>query len=420
MIQHHLNVKILLQGKPVNQLYVQHIWRVGPVGGPLGHYITNKDGQICDKDGRLGFNSTTPEADIRIFAQNPIARMVSTAAIWPVYVDEKVRNDSVIDIDSVDEKLVYFKLLRMATDCYNKVHRHLGPYKDRDFPWGEKGTLQELRDKKQGIQIVYPDNLGQAAPFVEPTSLATGYPLLHLKNKSQAATDSQYNSYDRLFGLHESRPEIMPHELAHALHFAQLDDPRRTQVEIDYVKYLLGSIIRSGDASHGVNQHTTPMVAYIEAFGMFSERAIAFVEYWARNQNAEARKAGFDENLQKEFIKAECKNYQNDEPYWLNIDPLNTPKSQIAKQEGTSVTYRLPIYTKANSEAAVYGAIFLDFASREDYSIGRAVEAFYKSQALSFEEYSEWVIKNFQESRGHGELHTIEKVRDRWFLETES
>lgn len=68
-----------------------------------------------------------------------------------------------------------------------------------------------------------------------------------------------------------------------------------------------------------------------------------------------------------------------------------------------------PTYTGLNSEGAIYGAIFLDFAKR--VGMATAVRAYHDSKALTFTAYHQYVQDNMRE---HGEA--IDEVENNWDL----
>ncbi|KAK4624429.1 hypothetical protein CLAFUW4_05410 [Fulvia fulva] len=216
-----LTITILARNEPLRRYYVEHIWKLaGFIGGPIATYIT-------DDKGEFEFDSSTHEADIRMLGQKSVTRIVEgggalfTADLW---VDRRVEAGTTIRLDNRQEKVKHFEILNKTIELYDAVHRNFAPFSalsDTAFPLGKKATLQKTKDQVTRIETVYPDNLGQELAFVEPKSVRTGYPLIHLKGPGQGAEDG-------------SKP--LSRELAHALHSAQLDDDARDKVEVDYKK----------------------------------------------------------------------------------------------------------------------------------------------------------------------------------------
>jgi hypothetical protein len=172
----------------------------------------------------------------------------------------------------------------------------------------------------------------------------------------------------------------------------------RQKLRDEYVKFLASRIIASGDGSHGLTKRTDPMVAYIEAVGTFSDRATAFVKDWTEKHRDSG--ALLDTQLARKFVKAETKGSD-----WLG------GASRVAKMENGQVTPRQQTCTGLNSEAAVYGAIFLDFANQT--SMRRAVKAFHESKALNFSQYAAWVKTKWPGSRTD---EMMDDITTRWDL----
>lgn len=357
-----LTVTILVDNEPLKRVYVEHIWKLGGIiGGPIKLYMTNDQG-------KFEFNSQTNEADIRILGQNSVARVVEgggallTADIW---VDKKVDNRAVVRLDTRQEKLQQFRILNRALELYDSVHRGFVPFSklpDPNFPLGKLSDLQKTKDQARRIEIVYPDNLPQELAFVEPKSIRTSYPLVHLKAPGQGRGDG-------------SAP--LPHELGHALHFALLDDDERGDVELNYARFLIGDITSGGRAHHGFDVQTTPMVAYIEAFGLFSQRFARF-EASSNEQGAELHAA---------FVQAE----------------MQRPDTARVVASGAAVA---SAFAREDVEGAVYGAVFVHFASLT--SLATAVEAFFRSQATTFDQYRAWVLKHMAQHKA--EINAVKKT----------
>ncbi|KAK5680718.1 hypothetical protein LTR17_027530 [Elasticomyces elasticus] len=163
-----------------------------------------------------------------------------------------------------------------------------------------------------------------------------------------------------------------------------LDDDERGDVELNYAKYLIGDIIAGGRGHHGFNIQTSPMVVYIEAFGLFSERFARF------QASSEEQGAG----LHSAFVQAEIR------------------RSDTARIVSSTAPIQ-PAFLRDDVEGAVYGAIFVHFASLT--SLATAVEAFYRSEALTFDHYHGWVSKNMALHRA-----AIDTVRDTWGIDNHS
>ena len=360
-----LTVTIQVNNKPLKRAYVEHVWRFGIIGGPIQLYMT-------DDQGEFHFNSQTNDADIRIMGQNSVARIIEGGGIGfvaDIWVYKKVGNRDVVRLDTREEKVQQFQILNQALEHYDSVHRQFVPFSvlpNPNFPLGKRETLQKTKDQARRIEIVYPDNLFQELAFVEPKSIRTSYPLVHLKGPGQGRGDG-------------SGP--LPHEFAHALHFALLDGDKRGDVELNYAKFLIGDALAGGRAHHGFNIQTTPMVAYIEAFGLFSER-------FARYQTSSAAEGAA---LHTAFVQAELQR-----PDTARIVTSNAPVQ--------------PAFMRDDVEGAVYGAIFVHFASLT--TLATAVEAFYRSEAVTFDGYHRWIHANMGQVQAT--LSAIDEVKSTW------
>ena len=363
-----LTVTIHVNNEPLKRIYVEHIASLGFISIPIGLYMT-------DNQGKFSFNSQTHDADIRILGQNSVARVIEGGGalfVADIWVDKKVDDGTVVKLDTREEKVEQFKILNRALGYYDNVHRSFAPFKralnpdfpDPDFPLGgERRQLQRSKDSPRRIEIVYPDNLPQELAFVEPKSIRTGYPLVHLKAPGQGRGDG-------------SAP--LDEELAHALHFAKLSDDTRGDVEINYARYLLGRLVLDGNVWHGFNVRTNPMVAYIEAFGLFIRRFTRF--------QASQREQGAD--LHSAFVRAELQRAD-------------------AGRVVMSATPIKPAVLNDDIEGAVYGAIFVHFASLTSLDV--AVQAFYASGAITFDQYHDWVV---QMMSAHAD--SIRLVKNTW------
>ncbi|CAH0053690.1 unnamed protein product [Clonostachys solani] len=367
--------------------YMSNIWRVGIIAGPMNVYITDETGRVQNGDGRLGIESKTSDADIRILGQNSVARILEGSSVplivLPVWVDTKIRDGSVIDLNTVAEKTDHFRILNLAWENYDDVHKRFPPFSglpngENQFPLGKKPTLQETKDQAKRIEIVFPDNLPQDKAFCEPMSISTVYPLIHLKGRLQ-------NFDHHLFG-EGVQPTLIPSELSHALHFSRLDLVARGSIETHYVSFLLPDLAAGRDGSHYMGKRTSSMVAYIEAMDHFSSRFSVFLS-----------QSGLGVNLETEFVNKELSDTGE---YWLK------PMRQAGRVTASEVKAQ---FSGDDDEGAVYGAIFLDFARRT--TLATAVDAYHRSQALSFGQYKSWI-------HSHMSQHTndIDAVARTWQL----
>lgn len=123
------------------------------------------------------------------------------------------------------------------------------------------------------------------------------------------------------------------------------------------------------------------MVAYIEAFGLFSQR-------FARYQTSSAAQGTA---LHTAFVQAELQRSDT-----ARIVTSNAPLQ--------------PAFMRDDVEGAVYGAIFVHFASLT--TLATAVEAFYRSEAVTFDEYHKWIHANMGQVQVI--VSAIDKVKSTW------
>lgn len=388
-----LNIAINVDGKPAKRVYVEHTWEVLGIRGSLGLYMTDNNGRVRDNGGNAGIDSSKDEAHIRILGQNSVARILNgkfPLMIFPIWVDKKVRDGVTINLNTAADKVDHFRILNLAMQNYEEVHRRFPPFSSLpnvDFPLGRQRTLQATKGQTERIGIVFPDNLfsdnpSDALAFCEPKSLTTGYPLIHLKDRNQSQP-----MFDKLFGTNGMSPTVIAGEFSHALHFSLLDSTARGAVEVNYVKFLLSEWLADRKPIHKMGKHTTALVAYIEAIDHFSLRLSLFV----------ARFGNFRVDLPRDFVLAELKDTA---PYWLAGSP------QVGQLTGDNMR---PLFTTSDDEGAIYGAIFLDFARRT--TPATAVWAYFQSHALNFRQYQSWI-------HAHMPQHTaaIDAVAVTWSL----
>lgn len=360
-----LNVTINVNGRPAQRVYVEHI----VFGVPIGLYMTDDQGRIRDNAGDLGIDSLTGNSDVRILGQNSVARILNglvLGAMVPIWVDKPVRNGTTINLNTPGEYVDHFRILNLAIQNYDRVHRQFAPFsslRNADFPLGKKRNLHDTKEQAKRIEIVFPDSLPQPLAFSEPKSLSTGFPLIHVKKNSED---------ERLFGTGGQRPTLIPAELSHALHFSLMTEAARDRITRDYVSFILSNLAGGGAGTHAVGVRTSYMVAYIEAMDHFSTRFSEFLRARISSNTGVA--------LRRDFVTAELTGAGT---YWLTGEP------QVGVRTGRRMT---PNFTGGDDEGAIYGAIFVDFASR--VTLATAVGAYYQSRALTFGEYRTWIHNN--------------------------
>jgi len=325
---------ILIDGQPLKRAYVSHFdfFRVPQTK----IFVTNNSGQVT-----LDVNGTT---EIRIYAQNSVARVLD-GALYNIMVSQtaKVSNGLTVNISSQRD---HFRIAARCIDAYDTVFREFPPFNapDRgDFPFGRNPDLQQRMNALPRIELSYPDKSPSTLAYVEPVSLSTNFPLMHIKDRS---------SDGRLFGENGQPPSLIPHELSHALHFATLPTNVRVAAEAKYIGWLTDRIASGQPPFHNTFTVTSPFVAFIEAFGMFGER------YFFHKKSHPALSGAA---LHQKFFGA-------------NHDLDNLKGDDI--------------------EGAVFGALFVDFANSSLTGLPFVVRAFFESRALTFDDYRNFVVNN--------------------------
>jgi hypothetical protein len=348
-----------LRGKPLRHTYVSHFdfFRM-----PQRLFFrTNGDGRVTvTNSGQANVtadpNGPTGEITVTVHAQNSVVRVLD--GNWPIPVevtrDFRVRNGGTVNINTDLEQQDHFRVMDACRVAYETVFRQYSPFSrsSRDlFPLGQGGSIVATRSRTERLEVVYPDRGPQPLTYVEPISLGTGYPLIHLKEGTMD-------------------PKPIAHELGHALHFALMSATTRASAEGQYLAWLAGRVAAGLPAFHNTALVTNPFIAWIEAFGLFAERFYAFsVGAGSDVQGAERRRAFFRDEL--------------------SSNP-SLGGTQVGKLVDGNVA---PQLTGDNVEGAVYGAVFLDFARRA--GLREAVGRFLGSAAenvLRFDDFRNLLV----------------------------
>jgi hypothetical protein len=124
-----------------------------------------------------------------------------------------------------------------------------------------------------------------------------------------------------------------------------------------------------GDTGHNLGAKTSPLIAFIEALDWFST---SFFDFSRANPNRTGS------GLRNDFIR----------------DRIISGDFCGFSGDMLSGVVLAPRYTGTDDEGAVAAAIFLDFARRPGVGLKTAVNAYFKSKALSFGQYRSWVEIN--------------------------
>lgn len=324
---------------------------------------------ITDKNGYIQLVMLKNYCTLMVYTHNSIAKVLEPTykiLLSPAY--ENIQINTQNNTYYLSDAKKQFEVLQQITETYFLAFSPCTPFnklKNKWFPYGQKSTISQCFAKLPVISIAFPDNINIAPlSFVEPAQLINQQPLMHLKQS---------------WGLFDGYRDLIPHESAHAFHFALLPLQKRLQIEATYLAWIIGKTLKRQHAVHYTTALTTPFIAYIEAFGLFMERYVIF----KRNYPNTTNKDNID--IDNEFI--------------------------INEKNRISTTYCPNVInlTSANCEGAVMAALFIDFA--EIVSIKTVIETYIYSQALTIFEYLQFIKKNGTPKQ-YNELKNIANKRN--------
>lgn len=342
-------------GVPLRRTFVEHL---GPFDVSLGWTLTDRNGSFT-----LDAGPFFDRVDVRVHCRNSVIRVVDDSDAIPgtsrIAVKMNLGNGEVGQLGSFRD---HFRILTQAQVVYDTVWRQFRPFNRTDrqaFPLGRRSTIRSTFEQSPTAEAVFPDKTPLAdRAFVEPVGLLTGgQPIMHIRSDDS-----------RLFGNATSDRSLIPHELGHVCHFAASTPGTRATFEAGYLATLAGSAVTGGSKHHDFNQTTTPLVAYIEAAGIFSERFFAFATLVRPDlADAELRQAFFRDELG---------------PNRSLPDALEDPCPRAGRLSAGTVT---PSHFGDDVEGSVYGAIYLDFARR--IGLREAVGLVLDSNATTFDQF---------------------------------
>lgn len=386
-----ITANIFVNNRPVRRAYVEH---VGPFGlGSLGVTITDDAGAFTI-DAGIASNA----ADIKVHCQNSVIRVVHGSVVNAgIAVGGRVSHGSRFSIPANDRD--HFEILNECLDVYDVVWRQFKPFSNRTrrgFALGRRDTLRQTLASNKRLELSYPDQFPSELAFVEPAGMTNdNYPLAHIKRRD---IDGRLFGERDALGLHDR--SLLPHEMGHVFHFAAMRESTRIATEGGYIAYLLSRIpaaVAAGNTvpfTHNVAVATNPLVALLEAIGLFSERFYAF-------SRLRAQRGMSGTTLRRAFVDDEV----SAAPQLSTA--LRDPYVQVAARDARG-RIRPSIPTGPNVEGAVYGAIFLDLGSR--LGLKRTVEALLASNAQSFDDFATYVSATLNPGRELG------AVKVRWGL----
>lgn len=395
---------------PLRRAYVEHL----VLGVPVGTYITDDQGQVRDENGVRGIQNPTPTIDIRVLCQNSVVKVLNGAAVLiPVWQDFATQDGGTVLINTRAEQVEHYRILNRFALAYDRVFRQFQPFRLSrfpDFPLGRQPALSASKDQAKRIEVAFPDNFPLAqASFTEGASSSTGFPLVHLRQPVNAA--------------------VIPDELSHALHFSLLTKTRRESIERDYLRWIAtdavvdrrevdvvdasGATVRIAlGGRHWFTKRTTQLVAFIEAVSHFGARFETFL--LSTGQAGATNDPQVLLQRRRDFLAAELALVAPGD-YWgedfglrqagiRQLDGTISPNAVVDQFTNNPVTIEGP-----DMEGAVYGAIFLDFASR--VGLRDAVRAYLTSGATDFGRYLRYIHDNLPQH-----AQAIDAVQQTWGL----
>lgn len=353
---------VRVSGNPVRNTFVEN---TGPGGfGSLGWDLTDGNGSFTFDAGPFA-----DKVDVRIHCQNSVLRVLDGGLPVPVPVYQLragVANGATIEIPQQRD---HYRILNQCLDVYETVWKQFMPYNRASrmaFPLGRLTSLRDTFASSRRIELSYPDLSPATLAFVEPAGLSnSNYPLAHIKTRS--SDGRLFGEADAIAGEHD--PSLLAHEPGHVFHFSAQTSATRQSIEGQYIGFILSHL---SDPFHSEDRTTTSFVAFIEAVGIFSHRFFFF------SRKVEPGLSG--QTLRRAFFRDELGAQRLRE---VLVDPyfdVGTRSASGAIQ---------PALQGPDVEGAVYGAIYVDFASR--VGLREAVGLVLDSNATSFGEFKQHV-----------------------------
>lgn len=385
-----LKITVQVGGRPLRRAYVEHL--LGGFGGDR-MYLTDDDGRIEDEDGNPGVESVTAHADLRVLGQNSVVKVLDGATPGPLAVNQDFpgcRDGDVIDITGAARQVRHYDLLNRFVEAYDVALRQFqafGELPDPDFPLGRKATLRATKDQARRIEVTFPSQLPGAA-FTEPSSAATGFPLVHVHGPEFA-----------------QRGLVVPSELPHGLHFARFSAARRTAIETDYAAWLAVDVANGGDGRHHMGKRTSPKVAYIEAIDHFCHRFCEYVRLVEQGGAPLVLPQPMTAQLRNRFLARE---FAGPPVVPVFADSPQTP----ATLDGSGNVVPNPNFHGSDDEGSVYGCIFLDFGRR--IGLRTAVNAYFRSASRGVTTFGGY--RNVVADTRPDVLAELDAARETWGL----
>lgn len=338
---------VLCAGEPMPLVALR--WSGGAHGGEVSY---------TDEAGSARLPPGARPHGVEIFSRTSVATAVSGRPLRPMRQPfARLPADGVVDLPPEPAFL-------LARDCAVAYLRVIRPFPPFDRPGrrldplgnetGDTAGSSSVRGgasaTRGGIDVVFPDRSPAQLSYVEPAAPPFGMPRLRLR-PHDAPVPGRIGS------------PIIAHELAHAVHFALMPVRTRAWVESRYLAWLAGKVALRRDPTHDTLRRTSPLVAWLEALGLFAER------YWLFRQAVAPGLRG--PALERAFVRDES----SDNPSLARVQRGYQPVGQFL--DPARPWSAVPV----DIEGAVYAAVFLGLGRQS--SLRTAVALYFASARRS-------------------------------------
>lgn len=315
------------------------------------------------------------EVDVRVHCQNSVVRVLDGGFPVPVEVTQEfqVTHNGVININTEAEQQDHFRVLEQCQIVYDSVFRQFSPFnrsRRRAFPFGQAAGIAATRNRTPRVEVVYPDNGPSPLAFVEPVSVGTLGPLMHI-NTSRSTIDS---SATRTWP-----PPSSPTSLPTPCTSRSCRHPRGPRWRRSTWPGSPSARPRGLPPFHNTTAATTRFVAWIEALGLFAERFHIF----GRNLEPPLTGVALRQAFFRDELSASPDLASAGIDGYLQVGKVGSAGDVVATVTGDTV------------EGAVYGAVFLDLARR--FGLREMVGHYLNSavdNVLTFDDFSNLLISD--------------------------
>ena len=358
-----LRVKVELDRSPLRYTFVSHRPDVNKPGvGSAG--IGDPIVAMTDEHGWADFPDLPASAkgDFVVHAHNLAVRMLDgkNAGVGEIALRFRNKGDRAkLNISPKNkDQFPHYRIMDRCYEVYETVFQPVAPFSGKSrgaFPHGGADKPAHWHRRNAKVDCRFPEVLVPGKlPWVQPQSVTSGVPLMHIKGPSQDR---------RLFGSGRTPATTLAHEYAHAVHFSLLPSMKRWELAAKYALWIGKELANGRSGTHRTDKKTSPLIAFIEAIGIFSQR------FWMYATEVRPDLSGRE--LRAAFVADEL----SEQPSLAKVLPGYAPIATL-RADGTVK----PRLKGSSTEGAVYGAIFLDFAHRTD--LATAVNTYLRCQAF--------------------------------------